>query len=63
MKYRDLIERLEADGWVLDHQRGSHLLYRHPTKPGIVVVAGGGKMSRDVPTGTENAILRQAGLK
>jgi len=28
-----------------------------------VVVAGGGKLGYDVPKGTENAILRQAGLK
>lgn len=63
MKYRDLIKMLENDGWVLEHQRGSHMSFRHPTKPGVVVVAGGGKGGRDVPTGTENAVLRQAGLK
>ena len=28
-----------------------------------IVVAGGGKLNREVPKGTENAILRQAGLK
>jgi predicted RNA binding protein YcfA (HicA-like mRNA interferase family) len=64
VKYRDLIKLLEADGWFLQRQGAtSHLVYRHRTKPGSIVVAGGGKMGRDVPKGTENAILRQAGLK
>jgi predicted RNA binding protein YcfA (HicA-like mRNA interferase family) len=39
------------------------MIYRHPTRQGPVVVAGGGKLNRDVPKGTENAIRRQAGLK
>jgi predicted RNA binding protein YcfA (HicA-like mRNA interferase family) len=39
------------------------MIYRHPTRPGSIVVAHGGKLSREVPTGTQNAILRQAGLK
>ena len=63
MKYRDLIKLIEADGWRLDRQAGSHLQYRHPTKSGTVTVAAGGKMNRDVPPGTQNSILRQAGLK
>jgi predicted RNA binding protein YcfA (HicA-like mRNA interferase family) len=42
--------------------KGDHMIYRHPARPGSIVVAGGGKMNRDVPTGL-NAILRQAGLK
>lgn len=54
---------IETDGWILDHQTGSHLQYRHPTKPGTVTIAAGGKMSRDVPEGTRRSILRQAGLK
>jgi predicted RNA binding protein YcfA (HicA-like mRNA interferase family) len=64
MKYRDLIKILEADGWHLQRQGGgSHAVYRHPVKRGSVVVAGGGKMNRDVPEGTKNAIMKQAGLK
>ena len=35
--------------------------YRHQSKPGTVTVAG--KPSLDVPRGTLNAILKQAGLK
>jgi predicted RNA binding protein YcfA (HicA-like mRNA interferase family) len=39
------------------------MIYRHPVRAGPIVVAGGGKLNRDVPKGTENAIRRQAGLK
>jgi predicted RNA binding protein YcfA (HicA-like mRNA interferase family) len=63
MKYRDVIRMIEADGWVLDRIAGSHQQYRHPMKPGTVTVPAGGKMSRDVPPGTLNSILKQAGLK
>jgi predicted RNA binding protein YcfA (HicA-like mRNA interferase family) len=63
MKYRDIIAKVEAAGWVLFRQAGSHLVYRHPTLPSVVVIPAGGKMNRDAPKGTENAILRQAGLK
>jgi predicted RNA binding protein YcfA (HicA-like mRNA interferase family) len=63
MKYRDLIRRIEDDGWRHDRTVGSHQQYRHPTKPGTVTIAAGGKMNKDVPPGTLNSILRQAGLK
>jgi predicted RNA binding protein YcfA (HicA-like mRNA interferase family) len=63
MKYRDLIKRLEADGWRLDRVEGSHMQYRHPQRPGTVTVSGGGKLSKDVPPGTLNSVLKQAGLK
>ena len=61
MKYRDLIRQLEADGWQAVRQRGSHRVYRHATKPGVVIVAG--KPGKDVPPGTLDAILKQARLK
>jgi predicted RNA binding protein YcfA (HicA-like mRNA interferase family) len=61
MKTRDLIKRLESDGWVHVRTRGSHRHFRHPTKPGTVTVAG--KPSIDVPIGTLKAILKQAGLE
>jgi predicted RNA binding protein YcfA (HicA-like mRNA interferase family) len=51
--YRELIKLLETSGWRFDRQgKGSHLIYRHPTRPGAVVIAHGGKLGRDVPTGT-----------
>jgi predicted RNA binding protein YcfA (HicA-like mRNA interferase family) len=42
---------------------GDHRHYKHPTKPGVVTVAGGGKLSRDIPKGTLGQILRTARLK
>jgi predicted RNA binding protein YcfA (HicA-like mRNA interferase family) len=49
-----------AEGWVLARTRGSHRQYVHPTKPGVVTIAG--KPSADLPPGTERSILKQAGL-
>lgn len=64
MSYRDLIKLLEANGWYLHRTgRGSHMIYRHPNRAGAVVISHGGKLNREVPPGTQNAILRQAGLK
>jgi predicted RNA binding protein YcfA (HicA-like mRNA interferase family) len=54
---------VEKDGWKLARVSGSHLQYRHGTKPGTVTIAAGGKLSNDVPPGTLNSILKQAGLK
>ena len=58
MTYRDLIKLIENDGWRFDHQDGQPQdVYSHPTKPGVVVIAAGGKLSRDVPTGTLKEML------
>jgi len=61
MKVRDAIKLLKDDGWYLARTRGSHRQFKHPTKAGTVTVAG--KPSLDVPPGTLNSILKQAGLK
>ena len=61
IKVRDMIRVLEANGWVWSRTRGSHRVYSHPVKPGIVVVPG--KLDRDLPPGTERSIRRQAGLR
>ena len=61
MKVRAVIKILENDGWVLTRTRGSHRQFKHSRKQGTVTLAG--KSSVDVPPGTLNAILKQAGLK
>jgi predicted RNA binding protein YcfA (HicA-like mRNA interferase family) len=61
MKVKDLIALIERDGWRLARSKGSHRQYRHPTKPGTVTVAG--RPSVDIPPGTLNNALKQAGLK
>ena len=63
MKYRDVIKMVESDGWRLLRSVGSHFQYRHPTKPGTVTISAGGKLGKEVPPGTLNSILKQAGLK
>lgn len=61
MKVREVIKMLENDGWYHVRTRGSHRQFNHSSKSGVVTVAG--KLSQDVPPGTLNAILKQAGLK
>ena len=61
MKVRNLIRLIERDGWYLVRTRGSHRQFRHQTKSGTVTVAG--KLGLDVPPGTLNSVLKQAGLK
>jgi predicted RNA binding protein YcfA (HicA-like mRNA interferase family) len=61
MKVSEVIALIEADGWSLARMRGSHRQFKHPSKPGTVTVAG--KPSLDLPPGTLNSILKQAGLK
>ena len=61
MKVGELIRLLEEDGWRLVRPRDSHRQYKHPTKPGTATVAG--EVSLDIPPGTLNSVLKQAGLK
>lgn len=61
MEVRDLIKMIEKDGWYLVRTRGDHRQFHHLTKSGTVTVAG--KPSVDIPPGTLNNILKQAGLK
>jgi predicted RNA binding protein YcfA (HicA-like mRNA interferase family) len=61
MKVRAIISLLEADGWRRIKASGGHRQFKHPIKPGRVTVAG--KLSDELKPGTENSILRQAGLK
>lgn len=61
LKVREIIKLIERDGWTLDQTKGSHRQYVHSIKLGLVTVAG--KPSDDLARGTENSILKQAGLK
>ena len=61
MKVKEVIKLIEKDGWVLVRTRGSHRQFHHPTKSGTVTIAG--KESIDMPVGTFNSVLKQAGLK
>lgn len=60
-KVRDAIRLLIEDGWYLDRLRGSHRHYRHTEKTGTVTIPG--HPGDDLPPGTWNSILKQAGLR
>jgi len=60
VKVKELLKLLKQNGWLEKNQKGSHLQLIHPAKQGkITVPIHGG----DIPIGTLNAILKQAGLK
>lgn len=61
IKVVKILKALKADGWVLDHQKGSHRQYHHPTKKGTVTVNG--KESDDVWGALLKSIEEQSGLK
>ncbi|MGS0943734.1 type II toxin-antitoxin system HicA family toxin (plasmid) [Pseudomonas luteola] len=60
MKSRELIDELEAAGWVLDRIAGSHHVFSHPDHPYPVSVP---HPKKDLPKGTEHQIRKRAGLK
>lgn len=60
MKSKELLKLLHEDGWLEKKQKGSHLQLIHPKKSGKVTVP---IHNADVPPGTLNSILKQAGLK
>ena len=60
MDSRELIRLLEADGWRRVRQKGSHIQFKHPRKPGRVTVP---HPKRDLPLGALRNIEDQSGLK
>ena len=51
MKIREVIQLIEADGWKVVAQKGSHRQYKHATKPGRVTIVG--KPGDDVRPGDD----------
>jgi predicted RNA binding protein YcfA (HicA-like mRNA interferase family) len=45
-KVSEILRLIGRDGWYLDRQKGSHRQYKHPSKRGLVTVAG--KPSDDI---------------
>lgn len=60
MNSSKLIRMLEEDGWKEVRVKGSHHHFKHPEKPGLVTVP---HPKKDLPIGTWNSILKDAGLK
>ncbi len=61
VKVREVIKKLEADGWRHVSTRGSHRQFKHPSKPGRVTVPG--KPSDDLAPGTLKSIWTQSGIR
>jgi predicted RNA binding protein YcfA (HicA-like mRNA interferase family) len=59
VKSADLIRELKAAGWILDRVRGSHHVFKHPARPGHVVVP---HPKKDLGPGLVAAIRKQAKL-
>ena len=59
MKVRDVLQRLRNDGWVQVKSKGGHRQFKHPTKPGRVIVSG--KLNHTIAPGTLASIFKQAG--
>ena len=60
MKSAGLIKALERVGWTLHRIKGSHHVFKHPSKPGHIVVP---HPKKDLGIGLVRAILKQAGVK
>ena len=57
MRSADLIRELLDLGWVLDRVRGSHHVFKHPQRPGIIVVP---HPKKELGPGLVAAIRKQA---
>jgi len=56
-----LIRIVRKKGWYLKRiSKSSHHIFKHPTIKGIVLIP---HPRKDIPVGTVQAILKQAGLK
>ena len=55
---RDIIRRLEREGWQLVRVKGSHHQFKHPDMNALVTVP---HPRRDIPIGTVKAIYKDAG--
>ncbi|MGO4880525.1 MAG: type II toxin-antitoxin system HicA family toxin [Bryobacteraceae bacterium] len=60
MDSREVIKRLERDGWYEVNQVGSHKQFKHPAKQGRATVP---HPKRDIPIGTLKSIEKQTGIK
>jgi predicted RNA binding protein YcfA (HicA-like mRNA interferase family) len=57
---KEIESLIKSNGWYEVSQNGSHKNFKHLTKAGKITIPMGRK---DLPKGTVNSILKQAGLK
>jgi predicted RNA binding protein YcfA (HicA-like mRNA interferase family) len=60
MNSAEIVKLIQADGWRIVRISGGHHHFRHAEKRGLVTIP---HPQRDLPPGTLNSILKQAGLK
>ena len=60
MNSKELVKRLEADGWVLRNVKGSHHVFKHHSKPGHISVP---HPKKDLGVGLLQQLFKQANLK
>ena len=60
MNSKQVIKRLEAEGWFLARVKGSHHQFKHASRPGLVTVK---HPDGDIPKATLYSIERQAGWR
>ncbi|MCX7228934.1 MAG: type II toxin-antitoxin system HicA family toxin [Burkholderiales bacterium] len=60
MSSRELLRRLQRDGWVIWAVRGSHHVLRHPCKPGHISLP---HPKKDLGIGLVRKLLIQAGIE
>ncbi|MFL9889461.1 MULTISPECIES: type II toxin-antitoxin system HicA family toxin [Paraburkholderia] len=60
MKSAEVVKLIQAAGWRLIRISGSHHHFRHAARSGLVTIP---HPKQDLPPGTLNSILKQAGLK
>ena len=60
MTSREIIKRLEEDGWYHVKTTGDHYQMKHPTKPGKVTIV---HPAKDFSIGTLRSIEKQSGVK
>jgi predicted RNA binding protein YcfA (HicA-like mRNA interferase family) len=60
MRSRNVIAALKDAGWEQVRQKGSHVQFKHPLRPGLVTVP---HPDPDIPISTLKSIEKQSGLK
>jgi len=60
VKFKEAEKLIKDNGWIFKEAKGSHYQYVHPAKSGRVTIP---YHTGDIPQGTLNSILKQAGIK
>jgi predicted RNA binding protein YcfA (HicA-like mRNA interferase family) len=61
MKYGELMQLLEKDGWVMVRKSGSHIIMIHSVKAGRIIIPF--HSGKEVKKGLLIAIIKQTGIK